>query len=55
MTLYSVLTQFVFELLGTLVLVLMGDGVCACCSSEKSKGKGGGWIVITFAWGFAVM
>lgn len=55
MTLYSVLTQFVFELLGTLVLVLMGDGVCACCSLEKSKGKGGGWIVITFAWGFAVM
>ena len=52
---YSVLTQFVFEFLGTLVLVLMGDGVCACCSLNKSKGQGGGWIVITFAWGFAVM
>lgn len=52
---YSLSTQFFFELLGTLVLVLMGDGVCACCSLNKSKGQGGGWIVITFAWGFAVM
>ena len=43
------------EFLGTLVLILMGDGVCACASLEKSKGKGAGWIVITMAWGFAVM
>ena len=43
------------EFLGTLVLILMGDGVCACSSLEKSKGKGAGWVVITLAWGFAVM
>ena len=43
------------EFLGTLVLILMGDGVCACTSLEKSKGKGAGWVVITLAWGFAVM
>ena len=43
------------EFLGTMVLILMGDGVCACSSLEKSKGKGAGWIVITMAWGFAVM
>ena len=45
---------YIFEFIGTLVLVLLGDGVCACCSLEKSKGKGAGWIVITMAWGFAV-
>ena len=43
------------EFLGTLVLILMGDGVCACSSLEKSKGKGAGWVVITLAWGLAVM
>lgn len=46
---------YIFEFIGTLVLVLLGDGVCACCSLEKSKGKGAGWVVITMAWGFAVM
>ena len=43
------------EFLGTLILILMGDGVCACTSLEKSKGKGAGWVVITMGWGFAVM
>ena len=45
----------VFEFIGTLVLVLMGDGVCAATTLERSKAKGAGWIVITLAWGFAVM
>lgn len=48
-------TKCVFEFLGTLILVLMGDGVCAGCTLEQSKAKGGGWVVITLAWGFAVM
>ena len=43
------------EFLGTMVLILMGDGVCACTSLEKSKGKGAGWVVVTLAWGLAVM
>lgn len=46
---------YLFEFIGTLVLVLMGDGVCACTSLEKSKGKGAGWTVVTLGWGFAVM
>ena len=46
---------FIFEFIGTLVLVLLGDGVCAACSLNKSKAKGAGWIVITLGWGFAVM
>lgn len=43
------------EFLGTLVLILLGDGVCACTGLDKSKGKGGGWVVITLGWGLAVM
>ncbi len=49
------MNPYLAEFLGTLVLILMGDGVCACASLEKSKGKGAGWVVITMAWGFAVM
>ena len=45
----------VFEFLGTLVLILMGDGVCANVSLEKSKAKGAGWVVVAIAWGLAVM
>ena len=46
---------FIFEFIGTLVLVLLGDGVCAACSLNKSKAKGAGWVVITLGWGLAVM
>ena len=47
--------QYIFELLGTLALVLFGDGVCAAVTLNKSKAQGAGWIVITLGWGFAVM
>ncbi|MCQ2149696.1 MAG: aquaporin family protein [Bacteroidales bacterium] len=49
------MNPYLAEFLGTLILILLGDGVCACTSLEKSKGKGAGWAVVTFAWGFAVM
>lgn len=49
------MNQYFAEFLGTLVLILLGDGVCACTSLEKSKGKGAGWAVVTMGWGFAVM
>lgn len=49
------LTKCVLEFVGTMILVLLGDGVCANCGLNKSKGKGGGWVVISFAWGLAVM
>lgn len=51
----TLFTKCVFEFIGTLILVLLGDGVCAACTLEKSKAKGAGWVVITLAWGFAVM
>jgi len=47
--------QYLFEFIGTMVLILLGDGVCAATSLNKSKAKGAGWIVITMGWGFAVM
>ena len=45
----------IFEFIGTLILILLGDGVVAGCSLKKTKAEGAGWIVITMAWGFAVM
>ncbi|MBO4476446.1 MAG: aquaporin family protein [Bacteroidales bacterium] len=51
----ELLTKCIFELVGTLVLILLGDGVVACSTLKKSKGLGAGWVVITLGWGFAVM
>ncbi len=45
---------FVRELIGTMVLVLLGDGVVANVLLSKTKGHDSGWIVITAGWGFAV-
>jgi glycerol uptake facilitator protein len=42
------------EFLGTLVLVLLGNGVVANVLLAKTKGHGGGWIVITAGWATAV-
>ncbi len=46
---------YLFEFIGTMVLVLLGDGVCAACSLNKSKAQGGGWVVIAIGWALAVM
>lgn len=51
----ELLTKCLFELVGTFVLILLGDGVVACTNLKKSKGLGGGWVVITLGWGLAVM
>lgn len=48
-------SNFIGELLGTLVLILLGDGVVANILLKGSKGENGGWMVVTAAWGFAVM
>ncbi len=47
--------QCFFEFLGTFVMILLGCGVVACTGLKGSKGNGGGWIVVTIAWGLAVM
>ncbi len=46
---------FMGEFMGTLVLVLLGDGVVANVLLKKSKGENSGWIVIATAWGLAVV
>jgi len=46
--------KFLAEVLGTMVLVLLGDGVVAGVLLAKSKAQNAGWIVITTAWAFAV-
>jgi glycerol uptake facilitator protein len=43
------------EFMGTLVLILLGDGVVANVLLNKSKGQNSGWIVITSGWAFAVV
>jgi glycerol uptake facilitator len=43
------------EFMGTLVLVLLGDGVVAGVLLKKSKAENSGWMVITAGWAFAVM
>lgn len=51
----TLLAKCIFEFLGTLVLILLGDGVCCATSLDKSKAKGAGWLTVTLGWGFAVM
>jgi glycerol uptake facilitator protein len=46
---------FAAEVIGTAILILLGNGVVACVLLAKSKGENSGWIVITFGWGMAVM
>jgi glycerol uptake facilitator protein len=41
--------------MGTLVLILFGDGVVANVLLKKSKGENSGWIVIGTGWGLAVV
>ena len=43
------------EFFGTMILILLGDGVVAGVVLEKTKSQGSGWIVITTGWAIAVM
>lgn len=45
---------FFSELIGTALLILLGNGVVANVVLNKTKGNSGGWIVITFGWAIAV-
>ncbi len=47
-------TQIFSEFLGTAILVLLGDGVCAAVNLKKSKAEASGWIVIAMGWATAV-
>ncbi len=45
---------FVSEVVGTAMLVLLGTGVVANVALAKNKGLGGGFLMVTIGWGFAV-
>ena len=47
-------SPFFGEFMGTMVLILLGDGVVANVLLKRSKGEGSGWIVIATGWGLAV-
>lgn len=46
--------QILGEFIGTLVLILLGDGVVAADVLRKTKSENSGWVLITFGWGLAV-
>lgn len=48
------MSEFTAEFIGTMILVLLGDGVVANVCLKGTKGHAGGWIVITMGWGMAV-
>ena len=49
------LAKCVGEFMGTLILILLGNGVVANVLLKRSKAEGAGWMVITAGWCFAVM
>src|SRR5579863_6789790 len=48
------MTPFIAEFLGTMLLILLGDGVVANVLLNDTKGHNSGWIVITTGWALAV-
>lgn len=46
--------RFAAELIGTMLLIILGDGVVAGVLLARSKAQNAGWIVITAGWAFAV-
>lgn len=47
-------TIFLFEIMGTATLILLGAGVVANVVLSGTKGNGGGWLLINFGWGLGV-
>jgi glycerol uptake facilitator protein len=48
------MNPFLGELIGTAILILLGNGVVANVVLSGTKGEGSGWIVIAWGWGMAV-
>lgn len=51
---HSLVSPFMGEFMGTLVIILLGNGVVAGVLLKRSKAEGAGWLTITAAWGLAV-
>lgn len=48
------MSPFLGEFIGTMLLIIIGDGVVANVVLNKTKGNNSGWIVITLGWAMAV-
>ena len=48
------MSPFIAELIGTMILILLGNGVVANVVLKDTKGSGSGWLVITTGWALAV-
>lgn len=48
------MSPFVAEIIGTALLLLLGNGVVANVVLKETKAGAAGWIVVTFGWGMAV-
>lgn len=48
------MSEFLAEVIGTMILIIFGGGVVAGVVLKDSKAEGSGWVVITIAWGLAV-
>lgn len=48
------MSPYLAEFVGTMILILLGNGVVANVVLNKTKGNNSGWIVITFGWAIAV-
>jgi glycerol uptake facilitator protein len=48
------MSPFLAELIGTMILIVLGDGVVANVVLTRTKGHNGGWIVVTAGWAFGV-
>lgn len=48
------MSPFLAELIGTMLLIILGDGVVANVVLTQSKGQNSGWMVITTGWALAV-
>ena len=48
-------SPFLGEFVGTMMMILLGDGVVAGVLLKRSKAENAGWLVITTAWAFAVL
>jgi glycerol uptake facilitator protein len=51
---HHLMTPFVAELIGTMFIILLGNGVVANVVLKGTKGNNGGWMVITTGWALAV-
>ncbi|AHI54082.1 glycerol uptake facilitator protein [Spiroplasma sabaudiense Ar-1343] len=49
------ITHFLTELLGTMILIIIGNGIVANTVLKGTKGENAGWLAIAIGWGFAVV